>query len=121
MEYEDADPGMPVIEISQWKLLEQMKTITDPMKTVTKVWESETEPTMPKFGSELFNLKKKFEELIKKEEEHLSAEQVANSPILTFLRSLHFNLERRFPSLGLDTDLGAWGHLLNPSYKVGSC
>ena len=119
MEYEDADPGMPAIEISQWKLLEQMKTITDPMKTVTKVWESETEPTMPKFGSELFNLKKKFEELIKKEEEHLSVEQVSNSPTLTFLKSLHFNLERRFPSLGLDTDLGAWGHLLNPSYKVG--
>lgn len=67
MEYDGADPGMPVIEISQWRLLESLRNIMAPMKMVTKIWESETEPTMPRFGIEIFNLKEKFHKMIVKE------------------------------------------------------
>lgn len=44
-----------------------MRNIMAPMKMVTKIWESETEPTMPRFGIEIFNLKEKFHKMIVKE------------------------------------------------------
>ena len=37
---------------------------------------------------------------------------------LYFLRSLLANLERVLPQLGIDTDLAAWGNILNPRFQV---
>ena len=37
---------------------------------------------------------------------------------LYFLRSLLANLERVLPQLGIDTDLAAWGNILNPPFQV---
>ena len=37
---------------------------------------------------------------------------------LYFLRSLLANLERVLPQLGIDTDLAAWGNILNPCFQV---
>ena len=35
---------------------------------------------------------------------------------LYFLRSLLANLERVLPQLGIDTDLAAWGNILDPRF-----
>ena len=37
---------------------------------------------------------------------------------LYFLRSLLANLERVLPQHGIDTDLAAWGNILNPCFQV---
>ena len=121
MEYDRADKGLPPITMSQWRLLEDIKPIMEEMRVVTKIWESETEPTMPKLATELFNLSEKFKEKIEIEQApYLLSDEALEPPVLSYVRSLHFHLKRRFPKLGMDTDLGAWAHLLNPSYKVPS-
>ena len=89
------------------------------MERVTKVWESETEPTMPTVGVEVYNLNMEWKEMIKKEEDaYLESHLLRRPAILLFLKSLHSNLHRRFPELGMDTDLAAWGNILHPRYKV---
>ena len=119
METDLAVPHMPIIEVSQWRILKQLRDILTPMETVTKVWESETEPTMDKVGVEVYNLKIVWEEMLKREEDGYYQSNLLDEPaVLCFLRSLLANLERRFPQLGMDTDLAAWGNILNPRFKV---
>ena len=119
MENDEAVPNMPIIETAQWRILKQLNGILAPMERVTKVWESETEPTMPTVGVELYNLSMEWQEMIEKEEEaYYTSSLVVEPAILQFLRSLHSNLKRRFPDNGMDTDLAAWGNVLHPRYKV---
>ena len=119
METDEAVPNMPIIEMAQWRILKQLKNILAPMERVTKVWESETEPTMTMVGVEVYNLKTEWEEMIKEEEDAMIGSFNIDDPaILKFLKSLHFNLLRRFPQLGMDTDLAAWGNIFHPRYKV---
>merc|ERR1712237_280765 len=67
MENDQVAPKIPIIENSQWRILKQYKDILAPIKHVTKVWESEIEPTMSTVGEEIFNLKEGFEEVIRKD------------------------------------------------------
>jgi hypothetical protein len=119
MENDEAVPNMPIIEVAQWRILKQLLEILSPMERTTKVWESETEPTMSRVGVEVYNLNSEWEEMIKKEQAvYLESSLLSEPSVLVFLKSLHFNLHRRFPELGMDTDLAAWGNILHPRYKV---
>ena len=119
METDDAVPNMPVIEVAQWRILKQLRDMLAPMERVTKVWESETEPTMPTVGVEVYNLHSEWKEMIEKEEEScLQSNRLREPATLVFLKSLLSNLHRRFPDYGMDTDLAAWGNILHPRYKV---
>ena len=74
---------------------------------------------MTMVGVEVYNLKTEWEEMMKEEEDAMIGSFNIDDPaILKFLKSLHFNLLRRFPQLGMDTDLAAWGNIFHPRYKV---
>ena len=119
MESDEAVPNMPIIEVAQWRILKQLQDVLRPMERATKVWESETEPSMSTVGVEVYNLNCEWKEMIKKEEDSfMNSNSLSEPPILPFLRSLQSNLHRRFPEVGMESDLAAWGHILHPRYKV---
>ena len=115
MESDEAVPNMPIIEVAQWRILKQLQDVLRPMERATKVWESETEPSMSTVGVEVYNLNCEWKEMIKKEEDaYMNSTSLREPSILLFLRSLHSDLHRRFPELGMDSDLAAWGNILHP-------
>ena len=119
MESDSAVPNMPIIEVSQWRILRQLRDILAPMETVTKIWESETEPSMNRVGVEVFNLKTVWGDMLQKEVDAYYDSLLLEEPaIICFFRSLLLNLDRRFPQLGMDTDLAAWGNIFDPRFKV---
>ena len=117
MELHGAAPRMPTIEVGDWRVLRLIHEILAPFKRVTKIWESETEPTMSTVGEEIFNLKSELEVIVDREE-YEANEGGADSIAVKYARSLTSAVDRRFPKLGMDSDLPAWGNLLNPWLKV---
>ena len=89
------------------------------METATKIWESETEPSMNRVGVEVFNLKTVWADMLKKDlDVYYNSSLLEEPAIISFLCSLLLNLDRRFPQLGMDTDLAAWGNIFHPRFKV---
>ena len=49
-------PGMPILEIAGWRLLREIVPMLYPIEYTTKVWESDTKPTIQLVGQEVYNL-----------------------------------------------------------------
>ena len=69
-------------------------------------------------GVELYNLEQNLETVIHRENQIFMEEGRSETVMVKYGRSLHANLQRRFPLLGMDSDPAAWGNLLNPRQKV---
>ena len=118
MERNNAVEDMPDIEMAEWRMLKVTQEVLAPFEDVTKVWESETEPTMSRVGEQVFVLSKKLEASIEKERDRFSrSAEVLEGPALRYAESLLHHLRRRFPQCGMSSDLPAWGNILNPRLK----
>ena len=109
MELTGAAPRkMPVLEVADWRNLGKLEKILKPLDKVTKVWESESQPTMSSVGEEVFNLTQDLKDILDEAEDEMTTR---------YARSLLESLERRFPQWGMESDPAAWGNLLNPRLK----
>ena len=118
MEEENAVEEMPTVEMAEWRMLKVVQEVLAPFEDVTKVWESETEPTMSRVGEQIFILSKKLEASIEKERDRFSrSAELLEGPALRYTQSLLHHLQRRFPECGMSSDLPAFGSILNPRLK----
>ena len=118
MEAENLCPSMPSVEVAQWRLLKTLCEVLEPCEHTTKVWESETEPTMSRVAEEVYNLSEKLKKGVGADQRGWMLNSNAEKdPVLRFSEELLKRVEVRFPSYGLEEDLIAWGHLLNPKFK----
>ena len=94
---------------NEWKLLGSMVEVLKPVKSVTKVFESESKPTINKVVENIFDLVE-----ILKEEAVLDSNPAVTK---TYAKSLEKYLIKRFPQFGLKDDAVALGNLLDPGLK----
>ena len=111
-------PNMPTIEVGHWKLLKNLIAVLEPLEHTTKIWESEKQPTMSRLAEEAYNLSEKLEAMIQKDDQRWrNTSDITRGPALRFAMELQRRISERFPNYGLEDDLVAWGHLLNPKCK----
>ena len=93
----------------EWRVLEGIIKILKPVKIVTKVFESQTNPTINRVAEEIFNLEEQLKEMINDEEEH--------SNVKAFAKNLRRSIQRRFPDYALGEKIVGFGNFLDPRLK----
>ena len=90
-----------------------------PIEYTTKVWESDTKPTIQLVGQEVYNLQARLVDTINEKSTTLQENgyNPQEDPAVLFTRGLSLAIQKRFPSYGLKDDLTAWASLLDPKQK----
>ena len=81
-----------ILTRSQWRMLEDLLDILKPLKTATKVLESETQPTINRVAEIIFDESSRLKDIIKDD---------GDENIKEFARHLLADIKERFPEFGL--------------------
>ena len=98
-----------VLSRKQWRLLEELMKVLKPLKTATKLLESESEPTINRLAEIVFDEEERLKEFIRSE--------VSDDVTKHFARNLLADLRQRFPNHGLDCLASCYGNFLDPRLK----
>ena len=93
----------------EWRQLEAAVEILEPVKTATKVLESEKEPTLNRLAESLYDIK----EGLKAKSEDVDTPRYAKA----YAKNLRKNIETRFPHNGLEESVVSYANFLDPHLK----
>ena len=93
----------------EWRQLEAAVEILEPVKTATKVLESETKPTLNRLAECLYDIK----EGLKTKSEDVDTPRYAKA----YAKNLRKNIETRFPHNCLDESVVSYANFLDPHLK----
>ena len=93
----------------EWRILQEAVEILEPVKSATKVLESETEPTLNRLAEVLYDIS----EGLKVKSDDMATPRFAKA----YAKNLSKNIKARFPNYGLDQSVVAYANFLDPHLK----
>ena len=98
-----------VLNREDWRRLEALLDILKPVKVLTKILETQTDPSINRLSEGLYNL----DEGLKEESENV----MKPSATRAYAKNLRRHLQQRFPSYGLIHKVVLLGNFLDPHLK----